>query len=143
MAKVVGRADKIFINGNIYTVDPGFSVVQAIAARDGRILWAGTDEQVRKLADAGTEVFDLRGRTVVPGLIESHLHPLFYGERLLSIDCFTKDKDVILREVKAAYDSRNPGEWITGAGWNEVCWSDKRLPAKEDLDRVAPDAPVC
>ncbi|MDL2263902.1 amidohydrolase [Synergistaceae bacterium OttesenSCG-928-I11] len=136
-------ADSIYLNGNIYTVDGKFSVAQAMAVRDGRLLWVGTNEQVEKYAAAGTKRHDLGGATVVPGLVESHLHFLSVGEVLLQINCFQKTKEQILAEVKAAYESLRPGEWILGRGWNELDWTVPGLPSKEELNAVAPDAPVC
>jgi len=135
-------ADKIFINGNVYTVDKSFSKANAIAVKDGKILWAGTDDQVKKYTGSGTTVVDLQGLTVLPGLIESHIHLLMYGEKLMNIDCFGKTKTEILHDVKTAYKNTPPGEWITGAGWNETEWNEKKLPAKEELDEVSPDIPV-
>ncbi|MDR1481324.1 MAG: amidohydrolase [Synergistaceae bacterium] len=137
------RADEIFLNGRVYTVDRGFSVVEAIAVRDGRILWTGTGDQVKKYRGAESRVFDLEGSAVIPGLVESHAHILSYGEKALNIDCFMKEKDDILNRVRAAYEKLRPGEWIIGRGWNELRWKNKTLPSKDDLDRVAPDAPVC
>jgi len=135
-------ADKIFIKGNVYTVDKFFSKASAIAVRGGNIMWAGADDQAEKYIGSGTAVVDLDGLTVLPGLIESHMHVLMYGEKLMNIDCFGKTKTEILREVKTAYENACPGQWITGAGWDETKWAGKKLPAKEELDEVSPDIPV-
>src|SRR5215470_1016562 len=67
-------ADTVLINGKILTVDPQFSMQDAIAIRDAKILAVGKTADVRKLAGQGTRVIDLQGRTVIPGLIDSHLH---------------------------------------------------------------------
>ena len=137
------NADSLFLNGKIYTVDPGFSIAEALAVRDGKILWVGSNEQLKKHAGKETRIFDLKGRTVIPGLVESHLHFLPYGELLLQINAFQKTKEEILAEVKSAYEKREPGEWILGRGWNELFWEEKTLPSREELDAVAPDVPVC
>jgi len=87
----------------------------------------------------------LKGLTVLPGLIDSHMHILLYGEKLMNVDCFGKTKAEILRDVKNAYKNARPGEWIIGAGWNEAEWlnkNEKKLPAKEELDEISPDIPV-
>ena len=67
-------ADQILVNGKILTVDQNFSVVQALAIKGERITASGTDEAINKLAGAGTKVLDLKGRTVIPGLIDNHFH---------------------------------------------------------------------
>jgi predicted amidohydrolase YtcJ len=137
------KPDSIYLGGRVYTVDPKFSVCEALAVRDGRLLWAGSDEQVKKYAGPGVETFDLKGRTVLPGLVESHLHFLPVGEVLLQIDCFGKKKERILAEVKSAAESPRSGEWIVGRGWNELCWDEPNIPTKLELDRAAPGVPVC
>ena len=142
MESMRGAADTIFLNGRVYTVDRGFSTECAIAVKNGKIQWAGSDDQVKKYGGSGTKTIDLKGRTVLPGLVESHIHMLAYGTKLLSVDCFEKTKADILDDVKAAYKNARRGEWITGASWNENGWRDKRFPTKQELDDAAPDIPV-
>ncbi|MDR1943283.1 MAG: amidohydrolase [Synergistaceae bacterium] len=137
------KPDSIYLGGRVYTVDPKFSVCEALAVAGGRLLWVGSDEQVRKYAGAGVREFDLKGRAVLPGLVESHLHFLSVGEVLIQINCFQKKKEQILAEVKSASESLKPGEWIVGRGWNELDWDEPVLPTKQDFERAAPGAPVC
>src|SRR5262245_52234642 len=70
------NAEIILVNGKVLTVDPQFSVREALAVRDGKIAAVGTSAEVRKLAGKDTRVIDLQGRTVIPGLIDSHLHAI-------------------------------------------------------------------
>ena len=144
MEPIHGSAEIIFVNGRIYTVDRAFSTASAAAVGNGKILWAGSDDQVKKYRGSGTRVIDLKGHTVLPGIIESHMHMQMYGIKLLNVDCFGKTKAEILSDVKAAYGGirRGRGEWITGTGWNETGWEDKRFPTKQELDEIAPDVPV-
>src|SRR5215467_11798850 len=72
-------ADMILVNGKVITLDDASSIVQAIAIHDGKILAVGSNEEVRKRADAQTNIIDLGGRTVVPGLMDSHIHALRAG----------------------------------------------------------------
>ena len=137
-----GSAEVIFINGLIYTVDSAFSETSAVAAGNGKILCAGSDDEVKKYLGSGTKVIDLKGRTVLPGIIESHMHMQAYGLKLLNIDCFGKTRAEILNEVKAAYKNIRQGQWITGTGWNETGWDDKQLPVKQELDEIAPNVPI-
>lgn len=134
--------DTIYINGNIYTVDDSFSTAQAIAIRGQYIIGIGSNEEVKALAGQSTKVIDLKGKTVIPGLIEGHMHYPGEGQKLIQLDVFSKPKDVILAAVKAEADRLPDGEWITGLGWNQELWDVPRFPTKEDLDEVAPNNPV-
>ncbi|MDR1136478.1 MAG: amidohydrolase, partial [Clostridiales Family XIII bacterium] len=93
-------ADTIYMNGNIYTVDDDFSVVTAIAVKDGKILDVGSDKAITDdYQGTNTKVVDLGGKTVIPGLIESHMHYQALGELLDNIDIFQKPKAEILALV--------------------------------------------
>ena len=72
-------ADMVLLNGKIVTGDRAFSIKQAVAVKDGKFLAVGTNDEVRRLVGAGTHVIDLEGRTVLPGLIDSHLHAIRHG----------------------------------------------------------------
>jgi len=138
------KADKIFTNGNVYTVDKNFSKASIIAVRGDKILYVGNDaEMVDKLKSADTQIIDLKGQTVVPGIIESHLHYMDLGESLLAIDIYEKPKAEILKAVAAEVAKLQPGEWITGSGWSHEVWDVAEWPRKEELDAVAPNNPVC
>ncbi|MDR0569702.1 MAG: amidohydrolase family protein [Clostridiales Family XIII bacterium] len=134
-------ADAIYVNGNIYTVDSKFSVAEALAVKDGKIVYVGTDAGAQAYAATDTEVVDLGGQTVIPGLIESHMHYQSLGSRAEEIDIFNKPKAEILAKVKAEADRLQPGEWIRAGGWNNELWGET-YPTKEDLDAVAPNNPV-
>jgi len=135
-------ADSIYLNGTIYTVDRDFSTATAIAVKDGLILYVGSDYDALKYADDHTKIFDFQCQTVLPGLMEGHMHLPLLGNNLLRIDAFNKSKSQILALVKDAVENQKPGEWITGFGWNQELWSDKQFPSKYDLDAVAPHNPV-
>lgn len=135
-------ADSVYINGNIYTVDPAFSKADALAVKGQKLICVGSNEKVRELIGKNTEVVDLKGRTVIPGLIEGHMHFSMLGESLLQIDAFWKPKSDILAAVKAEADRLPEGEWILGRGWNQEVWPDSQFPSKEELDTVAPNNPV-
>ncbi|HEY0567748.1 MAG TPA: amidohydrolase family protein, partial [Xanthobacteraceae bacterium] len=138
-------ADSILVNGKILTVDRNNSIVQALAIRDGRILATGSNEEVRKRADQNTKVIDLGGRTVTPGLIDSHIHALraglTYSVELSWIGVPSLAQGLnLIRE--AARNSR-PGTWIkVGGGWTELQFPEKRGPTVEELAAAAPDYPV-
>lgn len=141
LADVV-TADTVYMNGNIYTVDENFSKVEAIAIKGQYIIGTGSKTEVEKFVGPSTQVIDLLGKTVIPGLIEGHMHYPGEGQKLIKLDVFWKPKDVILAAVKAEADRLPDGEWITGGGWNQEVWDIPEFPTKEDLDSVAPNNPV-
>jgi len=140
---VVGP-DLILIHGHILTVDAHDSVVQAIAVRGGVIVKVGTDAEIQALATPATRVIDLHGRTATPGLIDTHAHIAeggveeLYGVKLSDA---TSVAEIVAR-VKAKVAAARPGEWITGAGWDEGKLAEHRYVTAQDLDAVAPNNPV-
>lgn len=135
-------ADCVYLNGNVYTVDRDFSKASALAVKGQRLLYVGSSEAAQKLIGSRTEVVDLKGKTVIPGIIEGHMHFLGLGEALLQIDAFWKPKAEILALVKAEAARRPAGEWIIGGGWNQKAWTEAEFPSKEELDAAAPNNPV-
>ena len=135
-------ADSVYRNGNIYTVDEAFSKATALAIKGDRLVYVGGEAGVEAFIGPNTKVTDLGGKTVIPGLIEGHMHINGLGESLLIIDAFWKPKDAILAAVKAEAEKAQPGEWIQGRGWMNTVWADDAFPSKEDLDAVAPNNPV-
>lgn len=134
--------DCVYINGNIYTMDDENPTATTMVVDAGRLLYVGDAAGAEKYMDAKTLVIDLQGQTVIPGLIEGHMHIPNLGQSMLMIDAFWKPKEVILQAVKEAAEAAEPGEWIQGRGWMNTAWSDDAFPSKEDLDAVAPNNPV-
>jgi predicted amidohydrolase YtcJ len=137
-------ADLILVNGKIVTVDDRFTIAQAVAIKGERIVAVGTSETMRKLAAPNAKTIDLRGRTVIPGLIDNHAHWIRAAEHdELRFDGVTSRKqalDLLTQRVKAA----KPGEWIAVlGGWSEEQFTDdpRGFPLAE-LDRIAPANPV-
>jgi len=138
------QADLILIHGQVLTVDAHDTVAQAIAVRRGVILKTGSDAEVQALAAPSAQVIDLDGHTATPGLIDTHAHIAdggvdeLYGVKLSDATSVT---DIAAR-VKAKVSLVRPGEWITGAGWDEGKLKEHRYPTAADLDAVAPNNPV-
>ena len=129
--------------GKIVTVDPQFRVVEAMAIRDGRIVAVGTDSEVTRLAAAGTEQIDLRGRTVLPGLIDSHVHApsasmYEFDGRVPEMESITD----VLAYVRARAQSTEPGRWITLSQVFITRLREQRYPTRAELDDAAPGHPV-
>ncbi len=137
------KADFLFKNGKIYTVDEKMTVVSAIVIQGNKIIAVGDESELEQYIDAETKVIDLQGKAVVPGLIDSHYHFTGVGKREyeLNLDGTISLKD-FLNKVKAEVESKSQGEWITGRGWIEEDWPSKKFPTRYDLDKVAPNNPV-
>ena len=135
-------ADSVYLNGNIYTMDDTHPSATALAVKGQKLICVGSDQDVEKYIGSNTSVTDLKGKTVLPGLMEGHMHLPMLGENLLKIDAFWKPKAEILAAVKAEAQKLQPGEWITGFGWNNTVWENKAYPTKEELDAAAPNNPV-
>jgi len=134
-------ADLILYNGKILTVDAGFSVAQAVAIRGERFVAVGSNESIRGMAGQQTRQIDLRGRTVIPGLLDGHLHNAGGGPGVDLARVRTIAQ--LLAAVEARARSAQPGELIvSNPDWHEAQLAEKRLPHRAELDRVAPKNPV-
>ena len=136
--------DTILTNGKIVTVDDRFSVAQALAVRGGRIIAVGSNADIAKLAGSATQAIDLRGRTVIPGLIDNHAHWIRAAEHdELRFDGITSRKQALAMLADRVAKAK-PGEWIaTLGGWSEEQFlDDPRGFPREELDRIAPSNPV-
>ncbi len=140
----IPAAQTIYTNARIYTVDANNSWAQAIAVGDGRFLAVGTAEQVLAHKGPATEVIDLGGRMVLPGLHDMHAHLSEAGTKEL-FECgfpFTLGKEEILTKVSDCASSLPPGEWLRGGQWPMELLDTDKPPSKEDLDAAAPNNPV-
>jgi predicted amidohydrolase YtcJ len=137
------RVDLIFANGNIYTVNEKQPHAEAIGVKGNRIAFVGSNEDAKKLANDKTRIVDLRGRTVVPGMTDSHCHIFGIGEREMNLNLEgTNSRQDFLAKLKARVDQTERGQWIVGRGWIETFWKPPRFPSHTDLDKIAPDNPV-
>ncbi len=145
-------ANLVFINGKVITVDGSFSIAQAVAVEGDKILAVGSDEGIKTCIDAKSEVIDLKGRTMLPGINDAHIHAALYGGTRppLTLDVgypTVKSISDIVKAVAEKAKEARPGEWIRGMGWDEgyleECLKDPaRYPSRRDLDAVSPDNPV-
>lgn len=137
------RAEVLFHNARILTMNPALPRATVLAVKGQEIAYAGDSLQEAAACLApGARRVDLDGKTVIPGLIESHMHFLGEGQRLSEVDMFMKPKEEILRLVADEAQKSEPGQWITGRGWNNEIWPDKSWPGKRELDAAAPHNPV-
>ncbi|TRZ56247.1 MAG: amidohydrolase [Rhodocyclaceae bacterium] len=145
-AVLAQSADIVLVNGKVVTVDERFTVTQALAIKGERVLATGSSKEMRKLAGPATRVMDLKGRTVIPGLIDNHVHMMRAAEmwdREIRLDGVTTHKQALEMIARKVRESK-PGEWVLVlGGWAEEQFTDeKRGFSKEELDRIAPNNPV-
>lgn len=134
------RADWVLYNGQIHTMDTAAPRARAIAVAGNRVLALGGDEEMRALLASDGRAIDLRGRTVVPGFTDSHLHFMSFGLSLQQIDLAGVDTlDGALHRVAARAEATPAGGWLTGRGWDHALWAGGAFPTRHDLDRVAPE----
>jgi predicted amidohydrolase YtcJ len=137
--------DTALVNGKIITLDERSTIADALAVRDGKIVAVGGSADIRNLAGPATRIIDLGGRTVIPGLIDSHMHAiraaLFYATEVNWIG--THSIPEAMGRIAAAARAARPGQWIIVAGgWTEQQFAEKRRPTQAELVAAAPDHPV-
>lgn len=138
-----GSATIVLLSGNVITVDDEFSIKSAVAIKDNKIIAVGSDDQINGYIGDRTQVIDLAGKTVLPGLIDVHGHIHSYGRLLQNLDLNnTKSYAEIVDMVAAKAATLNPGEWIIGQGWDQNNWEEKIFPTHEALSAVSPNNPV-
>src|SRR5262245_801868 len=145
-AAAAQTADLLLGNGKIVTVDDRFTIAEALAVKDERILAVGRNADVEKLRGPATRVIDLERRTIIPGLIDNHAHYMRaaeYWDREVRLDGVTSHKLALEMIAQRARESR-PGEWVLVlGGWSEEQFTDEpRGFTKAELDAAAPDNPV-
>src|SRR5579863_1377238 len=132
-------ADLVLFNGKIVTVDDAFSIRQAIAVKDGRILAVGGNELRNRYAAARS--IDLGGRSVLPRFMDTHIHLGGHSRRYIDLND-TNSLAQLKQQVSEKAKELGPGQWITGSGWDEYHFTEQRKPLRADLDAAAPNNPV-
>ncbi len=132
----------VLFNGIFHTLDPDKPVASAAVVRDGKIVFVGDSRSARALfANETTEIVDLKGSSVIPGLTDAHIHFEWYSTGLLAINAETPTVEEVITEVGRRVKSIPEGKWITGYGWNHNVWGGN-FPTAEMLDQVSPRHPV-
>lgn len=139
--KMKERADLIVYNGTIYTVDDQFSIVNAMAVRDGLIIATGSDDQILNQYRAAV-ITDLEGAPVYPGFNDAHCHLTGLGRGLTRVDLRgTTSFEEIIGKLKERYEKDKPA-YLAGDGWDQNLWPVKEFPDNSALNELFPDIPV-
>jgi len=142
-ARLAAQADLVVLNARIYTADPNRPLAEALAVRDGRLVFVGSARGALALAGPRTQRLDAAGRTVIPGMVDAHAHLLGLGQALRTVDLVgTRSFDEVIARVRAQAARTPAGEWVRGRGWDQNDWPDTRFPTHEALSRAVPDHPV-
>lgn len=134
--------DLLLINAHVITVVRNRPTAEAIAIRGDRIAWVGTTAEARRRFPDAAQIIDLRGATVLPGLIDAHVHLLSLGQSLLRLNLKdVADESQAVAMVKQRVANAAPGEWIVGWGWDEGKWA-AHYPNNQALSDASPNNPV-
>jgi predicted amidohydrolase YtcJ len=135
------KADLLVYNATLYTVDSSFSVAEAIAVRDGKIIETGKSADLQNKYEA-TEKIDAQGNFIYPGFIDAHAHFVGYGNSLQRVNLVgTESWDEVIERTKK-FAAENPDGWVLGRGWDQNDWDVKQFPGNEKLNELFPDRPV-
>ncbi|SPA29007.1 exported hypothetical protein [Cupriavidus taiwanensis] len=140
-------ADRILVNGTVLTMDGADTVAQAIAIRGERIVAVGTNPNIRRLAGPATEVIDLGGRTVIPGLIDTHIHAIRGGQSY-AFETYWYEGETTslaagLEQLRKTALARGPGKWVAVTGsWHPDQFTEKRAPTPAELTALLPGNPA-
>lgn len=138
-------ADLILFNGQFHTVDREKPLASAVAIKDGRFVAVGNDAEAMALKGSATQVVDMKGRCVIPGLNDSHLH-LIRGGLNYNLELRWEGVPSLadaLRMLKDQADRTPTPQWVrVVGGWNEFQFVEKRMPTLEEINQAAPDTPV-
>jgi len=138
--------DRLFINGNFLTLTPTLPRCRWVAVKDGIIRYLGTGSVPQAFQAAAIDIVDLRGKTVLPGFIDPHLHFRALAESLATPSLDPKDGVRSIADItgiiRSAAKRSQPGKWLRASGYNEVYLAEERHPDRRDLDEAAPQHPV-
>jgi len=131
----------IFHHGVIHTLHSCQPSASALAIEGEKIFAMGENDEILHLANRKSKIIDLKGKTILPGLFDSHIHLLHYGLKLSSINCETQSKKECLQKVKEKVLHTPPGKWIKGQGWDHNRW-EEGIGSKEELDAISTTHPI-
>ena len=134
---------QLYFGGDIYTVDEACPAAEAVSVKDGRIVAVGSESECRAALDPGYESINLQGRALLPGFIDSHMHPvvLMFFDMNLDLRGVTSIEE-LQEKMREQAKSDTSGGWVVGLRFDENAFNDYRLPTRHDLDAACPDRPA-
>lgn len=142
-AQAQAQADTVLLGGKVWTGDPVRPEAQALAIVDGKVAAVGSDDEVRRWAGPATTVLELRGRRVLPGFNDAHVHFFDGGQALASVQLRDAPSPEAFRDRIGAYAATLPkGRWVLNGNWDHERWTPAALPTRQLIDAVTPDNPV-
>ncbi|CAG9613337.1 N-substituted formamide deformylase [Bacillus rhizoplanae] len=137
--------DIVFLHGEVITVDEQNRIVEAIAVKRNRIIAVGTSEEIKRLISPQTTVIDLKGKTLLPGFIDSHLHISSYGIDKLGVSCkatHIHSLQDIFQDLRKKASGLPAEKWVRAWGFNETKIAEQRYPTREELDQISMEHPI-
>ena len=133
--------DKLFINGEIYSMKKEGEKFQSLGVKDGKITFLGTDEEAKNVSSK--ELIDLKGKMMIPGMADAHLHLYAYCQNLTFVD-LSKVHDIneMVSLMKEKVKNVKKGDWVKGVNFDQSKWKENRFPTLEEMDSISKDNPV-
>jgi predicted amidohydrolase YtcJ len=138
----ISQSKKAFTNGKIYTVNVKQLFAEAVVIEGNKIVFVGSNDEVKNHIDDLTEVFDLNGKLMLPGFIDNHVHFTSGGFYLLGIDLRPSKSTEEFKQILSDYVKTHEGKWITGGNWDHEAWEVTDLPTKEMIDDFSTATPI-
>lgn len=133
---------RAFINGKIFTSNKDMPYAESFIVKDGIIIWIGSEKD---MPPVDCEVIDLQGRRVIPGFVDSHMHPVILADCAQKISCLppvVSSIEDLISVIREEAKTKTPGEWIQGWGYDEEKFAEHRAPNRWDLDRASTEHPI-
>ncbi len=133
--------DKLFINGEIYSMKKEGEKFQSLGVKDGKITFLGTDEEAKNVSSK--ELIDLKGKMMIPGMADAHLHLYAYCQNLTFVD-LSKVHNIneMINLMKEKVKNVKKGDWVKGVNFDQSKWKENRFPTLEEMDSISKDNPV-
>ena len=133
--------DKLFINGEIYSMKKEGEKFQSLGIKDGKITFLGTDEEAKNLSSK--ELIDLKGKMMIPGMADAHLHLYAYCQNLTFVD-LSKVHNIneMINLMKEKIKNVKKGDWVKGVNFDQSKWKENRFPTLEEMDSISKDNPI-
>ena len=143
MANTTIKADVLVKNANIITIDPKQPRAESLAIIGDKFVAVGRTDDIENLAGPSTKIWDLEGQTIIPGLIDAHIHVLSSGSRhVMCADCDQRSIDEIIKALRERANITPVGEWVQGFKFDDTKTKENRFLTKWDLDKVSTKHPI-